>query len=70
MEYIGPNILSGLTLIACNKDTDGDGLTDREEADFGSDPEKVDSDDDGLTDAEEFVTLPIQTVQMAMVMAI
>ena len=46
--------LSGLTLIACNKDTDGDGLTDREEADFGSDPEKVDSDDDGLTDAEEF----------------
>ena len=46
--------LSGLTLIACNKDTDGDGLTDRQEEDFGSDPEKVDSDDDGLTDAEEF----------------
>ena len=47
--------LSGLVLTACfNKDTDGDGLTDAEEEDFGSDPESTDSDGDGLTDAEEF----------------
>ena len=36
-----------------NKDTDGDGLTDLEEADFGSDPEKPDTDDDGLGDLDE-----------------
>jgi thiol-disulfide isomerase/thioredoxin len=48
-------MLSSLALIGCfNKDTDGDGLTDREEADFGSDPENEDSDGDGLTDSEEF----------------
>ena len=47
--------LSSLILTACfNKDTDGDGLTDAEEEDFGSDPESTDSDGDGLTDAEEF----------------
>ncbi len=47
--------LSSLTLTACfSKDTDGDGLTDAEEEDFGSDPEVADSDGDGLTDAEEY----------------
>ena len=47
--------LSGLTLTAClNKDTDGDGLTDSPEEDFGSDPEVVDSDGDGVSDADEF----------------
>ena len=35
------------------KDSDGDGLTDLEEEEFGSDPENADSDDDGLTDLEE-----------------
>ncbi|MEL6346151.1 MAG: redoxin domain-containing protein [Myxococcota bacterium] len=35
-------------------DTDGDGLTDAQEAAFGSDPNKVDTDEDGLTDNVEF----------------
>ena len=34
-------------------DTDGDGLTDAEEAEFGSDPELADTDGDGLSDADE-----------------
>jgi hypothetical protein len=34
-------------------DTDGDGLTDDEEADLGTDPEVADTDGDGLTDGEE-----------------
>ena len=34
-------------------DTDGDGLTDAEEADLGTDPELADTDADGLTDFEE-----------------
>ncbi|MQQ14716.1 YSIRK signal domain/LPXTG anchor domain surface protein, partial [Streptococcus mitis] len=35
------------------KDTDGDGLTDKEEAEKGTDPKKADTDGDGLTDKEE-----------------
>lgn len=35
-------------------DRDGDGLTDAEEALFGSDPTDADTDDDGLTDFREF----------------
>ena len=47
--------LSGLMLTAClNKDTDGDGLTDSQEEEFGSDPEVADSDGDGVSDADEF----------------
>jgi thiol-disulfide isomerase/thioredoxin len=56
-----------LTLSACDSDTaedateqdntpvdsDGDGLTDTEEAELGSDPQSSDSDGDGLDDAEE-----------------
>lgn len=34
-------------------DTDGDGLTDSEEAALGTDPNNIDSDNDGLTDYEE-----------------
>jgi len=34
-------------------DTDGDGLTDKEEAELGTDPDKVDTDDDDLFDREE-----------------
>jgi serine/threonine-protein kinase len=36
------------------KDTDGDGLTDAEEAAFGSDPTKPDTDGDGYTDKQEY----------------
>lgn len=34
-------------------DTDGDGLTDAEEADLGTDPAKADTDGDGITDGDE-----------------
>ena len=34
-------------------DTDGDGLSDKEEEELGTDPNAADSDDDGLTDLEE-----------------
>ncbi len=34
-------------------DADGDGLTDAEEAQYGTDPNKADSDGDGLNDAQE-----------------
>ncbi len=35
------------------QDTDADGLTDQEEAKYGTNPELADSDGDGLTDREE-----------------
>lgn len=35
------------------EDTDGDGLTDTQEVDFGTDPENPDSDGDGLLDGDE-----------------
>lgn len=35
------------------RDTDGDGLSDREEFDNGTDPRAIDTDGDGLTDNEE-----------------
>ena len=37
------------------EDTDGDGLTDTEEASLGTDPRRADSDEDGLFDREESV---------------
>lgn len=36
-----------------NVDSDGDGLTDKEEADLGTDPTTADSDGDGLDDGDE-----------------
>ncbi len=36
-----------------DKDTDGDGLTDIEEKNLGTDPHKADTDGDGLSDGEE-----------------
>jgi thiol-disulfide isomerase/thioredoxin len=47
---------SSFALVSCLdsvKDSDGDGLSDAEEEELGSDPEKEDSDDDGLSDLEE-----------------
>jgi len=35
------------------KDTDGDGLTDEEEKELGTDPEDPDTDDDGINDGDE-----------------
>ena len=42
-----------LALVACGADSDGDGLSNREEANLGSDPNNPDTDGDGLTDGEE-----------------
>src|SRR6056297_3780368 len=36
------------------EDTDGDGLDDDREPEFGSDPTNADTDGDGLTDSEEY----------------
>lgn len=47
---------SSFALVSCldsKKDNDGDGLTNAEEEEFGSDPENADSDGDGLDDFEE-----------------
>lgn len=41
------------TLVVQWVDTDGDGLTDAEEATLGTDPNDADSDDDGLSDGDE-----------------
>jgi thiol-disulfide isomerase/thioredoxin len=47
-------LLTPLFLLACDgADSDGDGLTDGEEAELGTDPEDADSDDDGVDDADE-----------------
>lgn len=42
-----------LLLVACAHDSDGDGLTDAEERDYGTDPQLVDSDGDGFSDGDE-----------------
>ncbi len=41
----------------CVVDTDGDGLTDGEEMDLGTDPNVADTDNDGLTDGEEVLVV-------------
>lgn len=50
-------LLTTIGLVGCLdsfKDSDEDGLSNKEEAEFGSDPENADSDGDGLSDLEEF----------------
>jgi len=42
-----------IALVACGKDSDGDGLTDKDEADLGTDPNAADSDNDGVSDSDE-----------------
>lgn len=51
-----PILLLGF-LAGCAADTDEDGLTDKEEAELGTDPEAADSDGDGLGDYEEHIEL-------------
>ena len=41
----------------CCVDTDGDGLTDDEESDLGTDPLVRDSDGDGIEDGDEVTAL-------------
>ncbi|MDP6934874.1 MAG: hypothetical protein QGG40_18275, partial [Myxococcota bacterium] len=50
------SLLLPLVLTGCllgGKDSDGDGLSDKEEADLGTDPESADSDGDGIEDGDE-----------------
>lgn len=42
-----------LSALACNSDTDNDGLTDAKELDQGTNPTTADSDGDGFSDGEE-----------------
>ncbi len=46
--------VEGVFLDPMSDDTDGDGIKDRDELIFGSDPTKVDSDGDGLSDKQEY----------------
>lgn len=46
-----------ITVNDCIIDTDGDGLTDGEEIDLGTDPNNPDTDGDGLTDGEEVLVI-------------
>ncbi|MFZ5433722.1 MAG: OmpA family protein [Calditrichota bacterium] len=39
-----------------NKDRDGDGLTNKQEKELGTDPRNPDTDGDGLTDGDEYLT--------------
>lgn len=52
------SILAGLRVHRGNpnKDTDGDGIPDREERKIGTDPKNPDTDGDGLSDGEEYYT--------------
>ncbi|MCU6361143.1 thrombospondin type 3 repeat-containing protein, partial [Enterobacter quasiroggenkampii] len=56
---VGGNVYSEVATVTFNGDgdkgvdTDGDGLTDKEEEDLGTDPKNPDTDGDGLTDKEE-----------------
>lgn len=51
------NFLAGLTVVSesGNADSDGDGLTNRQEKELGTDKKNPDSDGDGLRDGEEFM---------------
>ncbi len=48
-----PVLLVGCGALGGSVDTDGDGLTDKEEEELGTDPALVDTDGDGLSDLEE-----------------
>ena len=50
----GTDPLDGSDDITDSTDTDGDGITDRQEEVIGTDPEDPDTDGDGLSDGEEF----------------
>ncbi len=59
----GSNPLNGSDDDNLSQDSDGDGLTDGQESQIGSDPAKPDTDGDGLNDGEEvnvYGTSPLQ----------
>nr|WP_293296610.1 gliding motility-associated C-terminal domain-containing protein [Allomuricauda sp.] len=49
----GASVQVTISVSDCTVDTDGDGLTDSEETNLGTDPNDPDTDGDGLTDGEE-----------------
>jgi hypothetical protein len=49
----GPNYMTRNRNLLMSADSDGDGLTDEEEAYYGTDSENPDTDGDGITDGEE-----------------
>ena len=49
----GAGVPADFVAVGGPNDSDGDGLTDDEEAEIGTDPYDPDTDDDGLTDGEE-----------------
>lgn len=51
VEHNAENI--GYMLLSTATDSDGDGLTDAQEAVYGTDPQKADTDNDGINDADE-----------------
>jgi thiol-disulfide isomerase/thioredoxin len=49
-------LLFAVPLVGCpSADNDGDGLTNEEEAELGTDPDEADTDGDGLSDREETI---------------
>lgn len=48
-----PMASTALAAMQAETDSDGDGLTDRREAEFGTDPALVDTDADGISDGDE-----------------
>lgn len=53
MKLVALTLLVPIALIGCSSDPDGDGLSNKEEAELGTDPDSSDSDGDGIDDSEE-----------------
>lgn len=46
-------VFDGITILAISVDSDGDGLSDKDEEDLGTDPNATDTDGDGIDDGQE-----------------
>jgi len=62
-QTVGIRVGKATKSLAIDKDSDGDGLTDKQERRLGTDPYSIDSDKDGIIDGEELMgwkTDPLQ----------